>query len=450
VFVSVDVGAVCVRGERPVGVGRARVHYTCRGIRATIVLVTEHAHTRTMGPPPGLPPRVDVIPNGNPEIGTVGADVPTGTGDDHVLYPANNPPVDPMPWAGWPAEWAMPAWNGQLDMAGLIDVAFAAIDRNASAFASMPPGAIKGGRPLDQQPTWTRNPLPMLYASWHEFASQLWWAFQTTGEAIVLALDRYENGYPRTFFVTPPWLINVSIVEGLRYYTVGGEDVTNDVCHIRYVSTNTDAHGHGPLEAATGRIRTILALQRYATNLAAGGGIPWGVLKSKFKLTAAQANSLRAQWVAAAQDRLGAPAVLDNETDLMISQIQPKDMQLVELQQAAEARIAVLLGVPPYLLALPVQTGSTTYANATLIYQEHYGWLRTKIVQIAGALSGWSLPWGTDIEFDAERYIQPPAKERAETYQILFNLLDPSTGRRVMTVDEIRHAERIDLLEVPS
>lgn len=410
-------------------------------------------HTRTVGPPPSpldLPPRVDVIPNDNPPIGTVGADVPTGTGDSHVLYPANNPPFDPIPWAGWPAEWDMPAWNGELNFGSLLDVAFAAIDRNASAFSSMPVSAIKGGIPLGDQPTWTRNPQPQMYASWHEFASQLWWSFQTTGEALILATSRYESTYPRTFLVTQPWLINISIEDGLRKYTIGGEDVTKDVCHIRYAATNAEAHAHGPLEAAAGRIRTILALQRYATDLAVGGGVPWGVLKSKYKLTADQAMSLRAQWVTAARDRLAAPAVLDNETDLMVTQIQPKDMQLVELQQAAEARIAVLLGVPPYMLALPTNAGSMTYNNATLIYQEHYGWLRTKIAQIAGALSGWALPWGTDVEFDAERYIQPPATERADYYQKMFSLVDPVTGKRVMTVDEIRHAERIDLLEVPS
>jgi phage portal protein BeeE len=250
--------------------------------------------------------------------------------------------------------------------------------------------------------------------------------------------------------VTEPWLVNVSIVNGLRRYEINGEDVTPDICHIRYVATNADAHAHGPLEAAAGRIRTILALQRYATDLAAGGGVPWGVLKSKYKLTADQATGLRTQWVSAARDRLAAPAVLDSETDLMITQIQPKDMQLIELQQAAEARIAVLLGLPPYMLALPTNAGSMTYTNATLIYQEHYGWLRTKITQIAGALSWWSLPWGTDIEFDAERYIQPPAVDRADYYQKMFSLVDPVTGKRVMTVDEIRHAERIDLLEVPS
>src|SRR4029077_18028181 len=128
-------------------------------------------HSRTVGPPPSpqdLPPRVDVVPNANPPVGTVGADVPTGVGDSHVLYPASNPPFDPIPWTGWPAAWEMPAWTGDLNFGSLRDVACAAIDWNAPVFAAMPPGVIKAGVPTVDQPTWTRNPQPQIYNSWHE------------------------------------------------------------------------------------------------------------------------------------------------------------------------------------------------------------------------------------------------------------------------------------------
>lgn len=411
---------------------------------------------RALGPPDPLevPPRSESAPNTNVATGTVGPNVPTaqdgdpgGFGATHVLYPADSPPPQVQAWAGWPSEWDLPTWG--LNTTSLLDVVFAAVDRNASAFASMPPSAIKAGRRVAEQPTWMRNPQPELYASFHEFASQLWWNFQVVGEAIVVATSRYENRWPRTFMVLQPWVVNVEIVDGLRRYSVGGEDVTADVCAIRYVSTSGDAHGHSPLESAVGRILAVRALQRYATDLAGQGGVPWGVLKSKFRLTEAQAQGMRAQWVLAARDRLGAPAVLDSETDLQVTQIQPKDMQLVELQQQAEARIAVLLGVPPYMLALPTNAGSMTYNNASLIYNEHYGWLRTKIAQIAGALSGWGLAWGTELEFDAERYIQPPATERANYLSTMFNIVD-ETGARAMTVEEIRRAERVDLLEAPS
>jgi HK97 family phage portal protein len=414
-------------------------------------------HARNFGPPnravpdpKTVPPRSEIAPNTNPPIGTVGVDVPTGVGDQHVMYPASNPPITPIPWAGWPVEWDMPAWdNAGVNAVGLLDVVFAAVDRNASAFASMPPSAIKNGRRLADQPTWTRNPQPEIYASFHEFANSLWWAFQIAGEAILLATSRYENGWPRTFMVAPPWMVTIDIHDGLRRYMVAGEDVSSDCLHIRYMTVGGDAHGHGPLEAAGNRIIGIKALQRYSTDLAKGGGVPWGVLKSKFRLSEAQATQMRVQWATAARDRLGAPAVLDSETDLQITQIQPRDFQLVEQSQASEARLSVLLGVPPYMLALPTNAGSMTYNNAALIYQEHYGWLRTKIAQISGALSGWALPWGTEVEFDAERYIQPPPNDRATYYKDMFGLVD-ETGARVMTVEDIRRAERLDLLEAPS
>jgi HK97 family phage portal protein len=427
------------------------------------------ASVRSLGPPAAVPdplsvpPRSDIEPNVNDPVGSVGPNVPLlgdpsaqegasgGFGATHVIYPASSPPFTPMPWAGWPSEWAVPNWDqGTFGIAGMLDVVFAAVDRNASAFASMPPNAVKGRSRAADQPTWMRNPQPEVYASWHDFAQRLWWGFQVAGEVILLATSRFENSRPRTFFAVNPWLVQVEFVKGVRRYAINGEDVTRDVLHLRYLTVDDDPRGHGPLEAAGERIVAVRALMRYAADLALGGGVPWGVLKSKYRLTEDQANKLKEQWVSSARRRMGAPAVLDGETDLQVTQIQPKDMQLSELQQAAEARLAVLLGVPPYMLALPTHAGSLTYTNATLIYVEHYGFLRTKIAQIGGAMSGWALPWGTELEFDAERYVQPPAAERASYYSTMFAIQDPVTGERAMTVDEIRRAERVDLMEAPS
>ena len=57
----------------------------------------------TNDPPPD--PRGDVIPNANAPVGTVGADVPAGGGDSHVMYPGY---VSATPWAGWPVGWDTP------------------------------------------------------------------------------------------------------------------------------------------------------------------------------------------------------------------------------------------------------------------------------------------------------------------------------------------------------
>lgn len=426
--------------------------------------MTDRRH-RAIGPPDplGQPYRVGVEPNANAATGSVGPNVPPvgdpssqagesgGYGATHVIYPASLPPLEAQAWAGWPSEWAVPSeWN-TANAAALLDVVFAAIDRNASAFASMPPSAVKDGRRTPDQPMWMRNPLPPLYTSWHEFAAQLWWHFQLVGEAFVLAVDYLATGKPAHLMVVPPWLMTVNMIDGAREYSLNGKSVTDDVCHIRYLSSVDDPHGHSALEAGLGRIMTVRALARYATDLAGSGGIPWGVLKTKYRLTKDQAQELKIQWLESAAMRRGAPAVLDNETDLQVTQVVPKDMQLVELLQAAEARLAVLLLVPPYMLALPMAPGtaSMTYSNTQAIYDEHYRTLRTKIVQIGGALGYWALPYGTDLEFDADRYIQPSAGDRANYYSTMHNIVD-NDGTRALTVAEIRQAERVDLLGAPS
>jgi hypothetical protein len=56
-------------------------------------------------------------------------------------------------------------------------------------------------------------------------------------------------------------------------------------------------------------------------------------------------------------------------------------------------------------------------------------------------MSLWLLPRGTDIEFDPDRYTQPPLEERARAYQTLHGIEEPD-GKRAITVDEIRARER--------
>ena len=329
--------------------------------------------TRALGPPDplDLPPRSTAEPNLNDPVGSVGPDVPLpldpssqptdgvggGYGAQHVIYPGLTPPPEAMAWAGWPSEWAVP-WDNGGTLGGLVgtDIVWTCVDKNATAVASMPAAAIDGnGIPLAQQPTWLLNPQPEVYATWAEFVRQIWWCYQLTGEVFIGATSRYlDSGYPRTFAMLAPWLVNAEIVDGVRRVTINGEDTTGDVLHIRYVSWPGDARGHGPLEAAGDRLLAVKVLMRYGADLAANGGIPWAVLKHKYKLQEGQATELKAQWIAAAHSRMGAPAVLDSDTELQQLQTTPKDMSLSEMQQFAESRIAVILGLPPFLVGLAV------------------------------------------------------------------------------------------------
>ena len=118
----------------------------------------------------------------------------------------------------------------------------------------------------------------------------------------------------------------------------------------------------------------------------------------------------------------------------------PSDMALVELAQLNESRIAVLLGVPPFLVGLPSGGDSMTYSNVTSLFDYHWrAGLRPKAHAVMAALSAWLLPRGTTIEVNRDEYVQPGPYERAQTAG------DPTTAygtTRATRSDRRRHPGR--------
>ena len=367
-------------------------------------------------------------------------------GDPHGLVIDEGPPappwprsqIVPSPWSGWPTGWATPNWWGHAQ--ALTDTAWGCLDLNSSILASMPPYLVGASPSLPVD--WINNPDPDLYTSWEEFAKQLFWDYQL-GEAYVLATAYYANGYPAQFHVVEPWLVNAEMNGGSRYYSIGSIDVTADICHIRYQSSSSDAHGHGPLEAGSTRLIAAAALARYAFGLAASGGIPNAVLKHPSNLNATQAADLQAAWVTARMSTMGLPAVLSGGIEFELLQMSPKDMALLELSQWNEARIAILLGVPPFLMGLPSGGDSMTYSNVQALFDYHWrAGLRPKATPVMAALSGWLLPRGTTVEVNRDEYVKPGPLERAQTWQILTNLRDPASGEPVLTIAQVQELER--------
>lgn len=403
---------------------------------------------RSLGSPLDEPARSTSPPNVNEPLGSVGPNVPVagdasaqqgeagGFGATHVLYDAANPPLQAQAWAGWPVGWTPPSAPGVPWRVGSSDVVFAAIGLNSQAVADMPPVVTKGGKRREPQPAWVSNPSPQIYSGWSEFVRQIVTAYYAVGEALVIRTSTGADGYPLSFMMVEPWLVDIELVDGRRRYSINGSDVTSEICHIRYASWPGDARGHGPLEVAGDRISAVAALMAYGTNIAQQGGIPWGILKSKYALTAEQTNELKSQWVTSARSRMGAPAILGADLDLTLAQTTPKDMTLSELQKFAEARIAVLLGVPPYLLSLPM-ADSMTYSNVNMLFTYWYrAYLKPTKDYICQALSGFALPRGTELELSESAFVQPEPLERAQYYEI--GLRDGW-----LSVPEIRAAERL-------
>jgi HK97 family phage portal protein len=393
-------------------------------------------------------PPDDIVPNPNDPASvppsTVGPDQLVTPGDPHGLViegpdnPASPPPrILPSAWSGWPADWWPPAWGNRRQ--ALTDTAWACLDLNSSVMATMPPYLVGGS---DPDSGWLANPDPDLYTSWEEFAKQLFWDYQL-GEVFVIATARYATGWPARFHVVPAWAVNVEMDGGRRFYSIGSVNVTPDMLHIRYQSSVDDAHGHGPLEVGRARMVAADVLVRYASSFVAGGGIPTSVLAHPEELTAKQAADLQAQWVQARLSKLGEPAVLSGGVTFEAIQASPKDMALVELAELTEARIAVLLGVPPFLVGLPTGGDSMTYSNVSSLFDYHWrAGLRPKAQAVMAALSGWALPRGTQVELNRDSYVQPEPLVRAQTAEILNRIRDQQ-GNPALTVEEIRAGERL-------
>lgn len=409
------------------------------------LVITDRRHTRADDPRSWPPNENGAGVNTPPR--TVGPTSSEGRyGNTNVMGPVAVPQV--QAWSGWPEGWDTPNWQGQggfvtlNEMAARVSVVFGCIDLNSSILSTMPPYRMRGQEMMDPLP-WMENPQPEVYTGFTEAMKQFWISYWG-GEVFVWATSRYADNSVRTWVVLNPAWVEITQRGQVKSYTMGGIDITEDVLHIRYASWPGTPHGIGPLEALANNLFGAAALEKYQSNLAARGGIPWGALTVPGNLSQGQAAELRDNFVSARLSAMGAPAVLSGGVTLTPFNINPKDMALLELRQFEEARIATLLGVPPLLMNLPTGGNSMTYQNAEGIYVFHWrAHLRPKATTACEAISQWGLVHGQRIELNRDEYIRPPLNDRIAGYETLFNMIDPSTGRRAMELDEVRAAERM-------
>lgn len=347
------------------------------------------------------------------------------------------PFVAPSPWDGWPAEWSTPHWNWGARYNALVDIAWTCIDRSAMVLSAMPVYRTRGSR-LIEPTSWMTNPDPSIYVSWAEFAKQLFRDY-LMGEAFVLPIARDLNGFPLTFRVIPPWLVEVELRGGLRQYRVGHSDVTGEILHIPYDSSTDCARGKGALDVAGGRQITAGLLEKYGRSIIEKGGAPFYTLETDEELNEDDAQDLLNQWVVSRQANFGAPPVLDNGVTLKAHQLMsPKDMAMLEIAQFTESRIAVLLGVPPFIVGLPSASGeSMTYSNVSQVFDQHDRLsLRPMAAHVMSALSGWALPSTQRVELNRDEYSRPDFAARADAWVKLVQA-------NIMTREEVRAAERL-------
>lgn len=342
--------------------------------------------------------------------------------------------ITPSRWAGWPSEWLDPTWDGYSGFSALVDTAWACVDLNSSVLSSMPPFTTRDGEIVPSR-GWMRNPDPSKYTSWNDFAKEAFWEYQL-GEVFLLSMARDFAGQILRFRVVPSVFVTIQ-PDG---YWIGDWQVpAGDMLHIKYARQPGSTRGVGPLQAAGARMVTAAMLEKHVAGLVESGIAPPFYLWTDKNATREQANVILDNYIADRATRPGMPGVLTSGADIKVPPTKSaKEMALLELAQFTDGRIAVLCGVPPFLVGLPSGGDSMTYSNVSQLFDFHErASLGPKVGAFMSALSEWALPRGTAADLNRDAYTRPSAVDRATYYKTLSEIPGVITGPEIRTMERM-------------
>jgi HK97 family phage portal protein len=322
-----------------------------------------------------------------------------------------------LPWRVLRGEWedlAAPSWlsdpqatrpDGRSTMAGSL------------ASSGLLPDARLAG--VEFWSTWIR--------------SALWW-----GDGYVYAPVRDSAGAP----APPLWILHpdqVRIDEDGSYSVKGDEEgplPAGSVIHLRGGEIRDDWHGTGVLVEHAADLGLALATRSYAAGQY-GSGIPTGYIESSQpNLQPAEARELQAAWMAqhGGQRRI---AVLNATTKFVPLSVSPLDAQLDSARQWALRDIAMIFGLPSYMLDVPGD--SSTYANveSRMIQYRMLTLLNPWVRRIESCLDA-EFPAGTSVKIATAGLERADTTTRYNAYNLAQIKAD---GTGWMTRDEIRALE---------
>jgi len=298
-------------------------------------------------------------------------------------------------------------------------------------------------------PPWLDTPDPRY--------TRLWVIAQTLddlifhGRAYWTVAGRLATGFPAAFNYVEHSRVGWQSRDGARYrYNVPPEldgrwELTVDGFPVadRDVVRFDAFTGDGVLVYGAREIRAALALSDAARRFASVD-LPVGVLQDLGPgLTDAEIDATLSRWETARRTHttayLGSSFKYDSETSL-----DPTKLQLIEARQQSAVEIARLLNIPAQYVSAPMGAGNITYQNVESMRRELIDvacgpW-------IAGMEQRLSLndvtPRGQQLRFDIDAFTRSTSLDRWQSYQTAFNIYDPATGERALSISEIRDREQ--------
>lgn len=260
----------------------------------------------------------------------------------------------------------------------------------------------------------------------------------------------------RLWPLRPDWVkpvrSNSAFIAGYEFGVPGRDKVTlaaSDVLDFKLFDPLNLYRGFPPAAVASRVGDVDNATTDYLKLFMEKGGMPPGLLKTKQKLVDADVANIRRRW----GERYGgiehwlSPAVLDQDAEYQQTGLSFKDMGFEMLDARAEARICMVLDVPPILVGAKVGLDRATYSNYAEARQAWWEDSLTPLYRnfesvIAGDLGR---EFGDDLHIEFDLSAVPAFREQTDA---LYTRANEGVSRGYLTVNEARRL--IGLEEAPA
>jgi HK97 family phage portal protein len=351
---------------------------------------------------------------------------PPGDGDDDggTGGPLGNPP---------------PGAAGQLPLPVAVTRATSLI---ADTLAGMP-WVVRRGRDKLETPAWLSDPQAKRrdlriqagpVPAWRRSGVEFWSWYITSmlwlGEGIAYVPNRNDDGSP----APPMWQLNPLFIdiEGPDYVIRGGQQVADelgggfapdytfgpDELIVTRGLVRDGPRGVGVLQAHFWDLELAGLIRGYAANMLRAG-VPQGYLKVNApQLTKDKARDLQRGWMKAHGGPFKRIAVLNAVTEFHALGLDPQALQLAQMRDYSTADVALMFGVPAYMLNLAGAGTRDTYANVESRMIELRQFTLLPWARRVESTMDAEVPRGTDTKIGMDALLRADTLSRYQAHKI--------------------------------
>ena len=244
-----------------------------------------------------------------------------------------------------------------------------------------------------------------------------------------------STGWPA--FMVPLDVTSVSVARDpstwAPIYAVEGVEDTfpaDRIFHVGIDKRSGELAGRGVLPTLSGSIGAALAADAFAGRYFTESAVPSGVITdTRPNLTQVQADELKQKWMAAVSGTR-VPVVVPGSTTFTPLATDADKAQLVQARQWDAQTVAMILGIPPFLLG--IETQRHTYSNAETEFGRFVATtIMRLLVPLEQQLTAQCLPRGNTAEFWTGALLRADTATRAAAAVSLY-------GAEIITLEEAR------------